>query len=44
MKKHNFYLSDEETAGLKALKKKKGITEAEIVRRAIDEYLKRELK
>lgn len=38
----NFYLDDELLAGLKALKARVGVPEAESVRRAVAEYLERQ--
>lgn len=37
----NFYLDDEQLAGLKDLKARVGIPESEAVRRAVSEYLDR---
>jgi hypothetical protein len=40
-KLHNFYLDPELSEGLKAVKERDGITEAEQVRRAIRDWLQR---
>ena len=40
-KRYSFFLDDEMGAGLKALKQRDGISEAETVRRAVGEFLKR---
>jgi hypothetical protein len=40
-KLHNFYLDPELSTGLKAIKERDGITEAEQVRRAVREWLER---
>ena len=40
-KLHNFYLDPELSDGLKRLKERDGITEAEQVRRAVREWLQR---
>lgn len=41
MKKLNFYLPEPALAKLKALSEKEDVSVAELVRRAIEEYLKR---
>ena len=40
-KLHNFYLDPELSVGLKAVKDRDGVTEAEQVRRAVREWLER---
>ena len=40
-KRYSFFIDDELDAGLKALKQRDGIAEAEAIRRAIGEFLKR---
>jgi hypothetical protein len=40
MKKSNFYLTDRQLQGLEVIKNKTGLPMAEIVRRAIDKFLK----
>jgi predicted transcriptional regulator len=42
MKKMNFYLPDPVIARLQELAEKTGLSVAELVRRAIDEYLKKQ--
>lgn len=44
MQRINFYLSEKQIASLKALSKKTGLSVSELVRRAIDAYLKKEAK
>jgi hypothetical protein len=39
--RHSFFLDEELTEGLKRLKERDGISEAEAVRRAIGEFLER---
>jgi hypothetical protein len=40
-KRYSFFLDDDHAAGLKALKERDGISEAEAVRRAVTEFLER---
>ena len=40
-KRYTFFIDDELDAGLKSLKERDGIAEAEAIRRAIGEFLKR---
>jgi hypothetical protein len=40
--RYNFFIDDEQREGLKAIKEARGIPESEQIRRAIDEWLKRE--
>ena len=42
MKRVNYHLSEQQIAKLKAESKRTGLTVAEIIRRAIDAYLKKE--
>jgi predicted DNA binding CopG/RHH family protein len=42
MKRINIHLSEQQIAALKALAQKTGLRVAEIVRRAVDAYLRRE--
>lgn len=42
MKRTNFYLTEKQVAGLKALASKTGLKFSEHIRRAIDKYLKEE--
>jgi hypothetical protein len=44
MKRTNFHITDQQLAALRGLAEKTGLTVAELVRRAIDDYLKREEK
>ena len=38
----NFFIDDEQRAGLRAIKDARGVGESEQIRRAIDDWLKRE--
>ena len=38
-RRYSFFISDELYEGLKALKEREGVPEAESIRRALDEYL-----
>lgn len=38
----NFFIDDTQRAGLRAIKEARGVGESEQIRRAIDEWLKRE--
>lgn len=40
MKRVNFHLTDKQIAALRKLSKKTGLTVSELVRRAVDAYLK----
>ncbi len=40
-KRYSFFIDDELEAGLKALKRRDGMPEAEAIRRAVAEFLKR---
>ena len=42
MKSVNIYLSEPQIAALKALSEKSGLAYAELIRRAVDQYLKEE--
>ena len=44
MKRVNYHLTEKEIKQLKALSKKAGLSIAEIIRRAVDEYLQKEIK
>lgn len=44
MHRVNLFLTEQQIAALKKLAAKSGLTYSELVRRAIDEYLKRESK
>ena len=39
MKRYNMYLSDQQDERLKKLQKETGLSRAELIRRAIDEFL-----
>lgn len=41
MKRKQIYITEEQEAYLKNLKSEKGLKEAEVIRRALDEYIKR---
>ena len=40
--RYNFFIDDEQRDGLRAIKDARGIPESEQIRRAIDDWLKRE--
>lgn len=44
MKRVNFHLTDKEIKSLETLSRNKGISKAEIIRRAIDNYIRKENK
>ena len=44
MQRTNLFLTEKQIAALKAVAKKTGLTYSELIRRAIDEYLKRHSK
>lgn len=44
MERVNYYLTDYQIAELKKLSKEKDMTVSELIRRAVDEYLKRSAK
>lgn len=43
MKKYNLYLSERQIAILSLLSEQKGLSVSEIIRRALDEYIEKEL-
>ena len=44
MHRTNLFLTEQQIAALKAMAKKTGLSYSELIRRAIDEYLKRHRK
>jgi len=44
MRRVNYHLTEKEIKQLKSLSKKAGLSIAEIIRRAVDEYLEKEIR